>query len=63
MLIVPGLIVSTFLVLLFPIIYLGSAPFILIVSAFQKEPYFSSVATKFGNLTELWKEWRALTNP
>ena len=42
--------------ILFPVVWVLSAPFILIMAFFSKEPYWKSVRDNYRGVTEWWGE-------
>jgi predicted ferric reductase len=50
-------------IVLFPLVWVVCAPFILIISIFQKRNYRHSVTDKFRSVNDFWEEWGILLIP
>ena len=50
-------------ILLFPAVWLISAPFVLVIAAFQPRPYMYSVSDGFSAVTHFWNEWGIVILP
>ena len=44
-------------ILLFPVVWLGSLPFILIIALFRPRPYGAAVSGMLVRVHEFWVEW------
>jgi hypothetical protein len=48
---------------LFPVVWIVSAPWILIVSIFDKKSYIDAVASRFRSITKIWSDWGIMFGP
>jgi hypothetical protein len=44
-------------IILFPVIWLVSAPFILVIAVFRSQGYPEAVADMFGAVHRFWEKW------
>lgn len=49
--------------ILFPAVWLMSAPFILVTAVFRPRPYTWAVSDGFRSVTRFWSEWGMLLLP
>ena len=50
-------------IVLFPVIWLLSAPFIVLLSVFDERPYRYSVRSRFNAVTQTWADWGIVIVP
>jgi hypothetical protein len=46
-----------------PVVWLVSAPFILVIAVFRRERYGAAVFEMFASVYRFWKEWGILLTP
>lgn len=50
-------------VVLFPVVWIMSAPVILIVSLFDKKPFMEAVRSRFRSVMKVWTDWGIVIVP
>jgi hypothetical protein len=50
-------------VVLFPVVWVAAAPFIVVAGLFRRAPYFTSVRRMFSGVTWFWVEHGVLFTP
>jgi hypothetical protein len=50
-------------IVLFPVVWIMSAPVVLIASLFDKKPYIGAVRSRFRSVMKVWADWGIVIIP